>query len=152
MIRVQREAFDAAAELRNFRESQRQGGAIVMFLGTVRELGETGAIEAMTLEHYPEMTEKALAEIETEANRRWPLIGSMIIHRYGRLEPGEDIVLNHLVRKVLEKEISLLLVDVETKVADRTGLQALDHRPGLDDRAAARVACKLRSSPPVRLA
>jgi molybdopterin synthase catalytic subunit len=93
MIRVQREAFDAAAELRNFRESQRQGGAIVMFLGTVRELGETGAIEAMTLEHYPEMTEKALQEIETEANRRWPLVGSMIIHRYGRLEPGEEIVL-----------------------------------------------------------
>jgi molybdopterin synthase catalytic subunit len=93
MIRVQREAFDAAAELKEFQDTQGPGGAIVMFLGTVREMGERGLIEAMTLEHYPAMTEKALSAIETEANKRWPLSGSLIVHRYGRLEPGEDIVL-----------------------------------------------------------
>jgi molybdopterin synthase catalytic subunit len=52
-----------------------------------------GAIAAITLEHYPGMTEKALADIEAEALARWPLSGSLIVHRCGRLEPGEDIVL-----------------------------------------------------------
>jgi molybdopterin synthase catalytic subunit len=91
MIRVQREPFDAAAELRRFNRGK--AGGTVMFLGTVRESNESGRIEAMTLEHYPGMTEKALEEIEREAHRRWPLTNSLIIHRYGRLMPGEDIVL-----------------------------------------------------------
>jgi molybdopterin synthase catalytic subunit len=56
-------------------------------------MAEGEAIRAMTLEHYPGMTEKKLAEIEAEANRRWPLQASLIIHRYGRLEPGDNIVL-----------------------------------------------------------
>lgn len=93
MIRVQREAFDAAAELKQFRKTQAGAGGTVMFLGTVREMAEGGAIEAITLEHYPGMTEKALEEIEAEAHKRWPLSGSLIIHRYGKLSPGEDIVL-----------------------------------------------------------
>ena len=54
--------------------------------------GRPAAISAMTLEHYPGMTEKMLAEIEAEANARWPLSASLIVHRYGRLEPGERIV------------------------------------------------------------
>lgn len=93
MIRVQREAFDAAAEFDKFRRSQTGGGSAVMFVGTVREMTAEGAIEAMTLEHYPGMTEKALEAIEAEACERWPLMASLIIHRFGRLEPGEDIVL-----------------------------------------------------------
>jgi molybdopterin synthase catalytic subunit len=64
-----------------------------MFLGSVREMSEGAEVRAMTLEHYPGMTEKALAEIEAEALRRWPIDASLIIHRHGRLEPGEDIVL-----------------------------------------------------------
>jgi|SRR5687768_5372988 molybdopterin synthase catalytic subunit len=93
MIRVQREPFDAAAELERFREAQTGAGGTVLFIGTVREMTDAGAIEAMTLEHYPGMTEKALEEIEAEAHKRWPLLGSLVIHRYGRLSPGEDIVL-----------------------------------------------------------
>lgn len=93
MIRLQREAFDATAELKRFRQAETGAGSTVMFLGTVREMTDDGAIEAMTLEHYPGMTEKALEEIEAEAHRRWPLMGSLIIHRYGKLLPGEDIVL-----------------------------------------------------------
>jgi molybdopterin synthase catalytic subunit len=93
MIRVQQEAFDAAAELEEFRKAQRGAGAIVMFVGTVREITEGGILTAMTLEHYPGMTEKALEEIEAEAHRRWPLLSSLIIHRYGRLLPGADIVM-----------------------------------------------------------
>jgi molybdopterin synthase catalytic subunit len=93
MIRVQREDFNAAAELDNFRRGQTGAGSTVMFVGTVREMTAEGAIEAMTLEHYPGMTEKALEAIEAEACGRWPLMASLIIHRFGRLQPGEDIVL-----------------------------------------------------------
>lgn len=93
MIRVQAEPFDASAELRALRAAHPGSGASCLFLGTVREMTLEGPISAMTLEHYPGMTEKALAEIEAEAQRRWPISGSLIIHRYGRLEPGEDIVL-----------------------------------------------------------
>jgi molybdopterin synthase catalytic subunit len=93
MIRVQREDFDAAAELDKFRRGQTGAGSTVMFVGTVREMTAEGTIEAMTLEHYPGMTEKALEAIEAEARGRWPLMASLIIHRFGRLQPGEDIVL-----------------------------------------------------------
>ena len=92
MIRVQSEPFDAAAELARLRAGH-DAGASVMFLGSVRELSQGRALSAMTLEHYPGMTEKALAEIEAEARRRWPLLDCLIIHRHGRLLPGDDIVL-----------------------------------------------------------
>jgi molybdopterin synthase catalytic subunit len=92
MIRIQREPFDPATELKRFHRSAEAGGT-VMFLGSVRDKNESGRIESMTLEHYPGMTERALKEIEEEAHRRWPLTNSLIIHRYGRLAPGEDIVL-----------------------------------------------------------
>jgi molybdopterin synthase catalytic subunit len=93
MIRVQEQAFDAAAELKQFQAANRANGATVMFIGTVREMSEGAVIERMTLEYYPGMTEKALAEIEAQAQARWPLDASLIIHRHGRLEPGDDIVL-----------------------------------------------------------
>jgi molybdopterin synthase catalytic subunit len=71
---------------------------VASFIGLVRDMTRDGAgggadTSAMTLEHYPGMTEKLLAEIEAEANRRWPLQASLIVHRYGRLEPGDRIVL-----------------------------------------------------------
>lgn len=93
MIRVQEQPFDAGAELAALKAGRRGVGGTVMFLGTVRDMSEDAEIRAMTLEHYPGMTEKALAEIEAEALARWPIDASLIIHRYGRLEPGEDIVL-----------------------------------------------------------
>jgi molybdopterin synthase catalytic subunit len=93
MIRVQQHAFDAAAELTALKAGKTTIGGTVMFLGTVRDLSGGTDVRAMTLEHYPGMTERALEEIEAEAQRRWPLDASLIIHRYGRLEPGDDIVL-----------------------------------------------------------
>jgi len=93
MIRVQQEAFDAGAEIARLKAGKTGIGGIVVFLGTVRDMSGGGAVSAMTLEHYPGMTETALAEIEAEARQRWPLDDSLIIHRYGRLEPGDDIVL-----------------------------------------------------------
>lgn len=97
MIRVQREDFDIGRELAALTDGKLSVGGLAVFAGLVREMvqgpeGET-RLRAMTLEHYPGMTEKELARIEAEACRRWPLEASLIIHRYGRLEPGERIVL-----------------------------------------------------------
>jgi molybdopterin synthase catalytic subunit len=93
MIRVQQQPFDAGAELAALKAGRTDIGGTVMFLGSVRDYSEGADVRAMTLEHYPGMTEKALAAIEEEAFSRWPIDASLIIHRYGRLEPGEDIVL-----------------------------------------------------------
>lgn len=92
MIRVQQQPFDATAELKALRATG-AAGATVMFIGSVREMAGDAKLTAMRLEHYPGMTQKALEEIETEALARWPISASLIIHRHGRLEPGEDIVL-----------------------------------------------------------
>jgi molybdopterin synthase catalytic subunit len=93
MIRVQREDFDTGAELKALTAGKHDIGGVVTFVGLVRDIAGDAKIGAMTLEHYPGMTEKQLAEIEAEASQRWPLSASLIIHRYGRLEPGEQIVL-----------------------------------------------------------
>ncbi len=93
MIKVQREDFDVGAELAQLTAGRTDVGGVASFIGLVRDVAEGATVGAMTLEHYPGMTEKKLAEIEAEAQRRWPLQASLIIHRYGRLEPGERIVL-----------------------------------------------------------
>ncbi len=93
MIRVQTEDFDPGAEIAALGTANRGVGGVVSFVGLVRELGGEEPVAAMTLEHYPAMTERALAEIEREANARWELEASLIIHRTGRLEAGERIVL-----------------------------------------------------------
>ena len=93
MIRVQRKDFDVGAELKALTRGRHEIGGVVSFVGLVRDMAGDSKIGAMTLEHYPGMTEKQLAAIEAEALQRWPLTGSLIIHRYGRLEPGEQIVL-----------------------------------------------------------
>lgn len=92
MIRVQREPFDVGAELAALAAGRTDIGAIASFVGLVRDQAD-GPITAMTLEHYPGMTERKLAEIEAEALVRWPLQASLIVHRYGRMLPGEPIVL-----------------------------------------------------------
>ena len=93
MIRVQREDFDVGAELQALAGANRQIGGITSFVGLVRDLSDGSDVKRMTLEHYPGMTEQALQEIEAEAQRRWPLAGITIIHRYGPLDPGDRIVL-----------------------------------------------------------
>jgi molybdopterin synthase catalytic subunit len=93
VIRVQAEDFDVGAELARMTAGRTDIGGLASFVGLVRERTEAGALRAMSLEHYPGMTEKRLGEIEAEALRRWPLTATLIIHRYGRLLPGERIVL-----------------------------------------------------------
>ena len=93
MIRVQREDFDVGAEMAALTAGNHAVGGLAVFVGLVRDVAGEAALGAMTLEHYPGMTEKMLERIEAEANRRWPLEASLIVHRTGRLEPGERIVL-----------------------------------------------------------
>jgi molybdopterin synthase catalytic subunit len=92
MIRVQREDFDLGREYAAFVGDGTTAGAVVSFVGRVRD-GEDERIRAIELEHYPAMTEKELGRIEAEARERWPLENVLIVHRYGRLEPGDQIVL-----------------------------------------------------------
>lgn len=90
MIRVQREDFDAGEEMRQLSRGRRDVGALATFLGLVRD--ESDSLASLTLEHYPGMTERQLAAVEAEARRRWTLAEVVIIHRYGRLIPGDNIV------------------------------------------------------------
>jgi molybdopterin synthase catalytic subunit len=93
MIRVQQDDFDPGAEIAALTAGKTRIGGVASFIGLVRDLADGNDVAAMTLEHYPGMTERQLEEIEAEAHRRWPLDASLIVHRYGRLEPGERIVL-----------------------------------------------------------
>ena len=89
MIRVQKEDFNISDEIALL--NCRNVGALASFVGLVRDCNNE--IKAMTLEHYPGMTEKKLAEIEIEARNRWNLEDCLIVHRYGRLKPGDNIVM-----------------------------------------------------------
>ena len=90
-VLVQTVAFDFGAEASSFAAAAAGMGAVVTFSGIVRD--NDGALEAMEIEHYPGMTEKALEKIATEAMERWSLGDALVIHRYGRMEPGEQIMM-----------------------------------------------------------
>lgn len=92
-IRVQSEPIDVGVETAALTAGRSDIGGIGSFLGTVRDTAGGRRITAMSLEHYPGMTERALAAIAAEAEARWPLLGCTVIHRVGRLLPGETIVL-----------------------------------------------------------
>jgi molybdopterin synthase catalytic subunit len=92
-VAVQTAPFDVSAELAALTAGRRDIGGIGCFVGTVRGTVGERTLEAMLLEHFPGMTERALAEIAAEAERRWSLLGCTVLHRVGRLLPGEAIVL-----------------------------------------------------------
>jgi molybdopterin synthase catalytic subunit len=92
-IRLQREAFDLAAELTKLTAGRAEVGAVVSFTGICRAEENGAPITALTLEHYPGMAEAEIARHVEEALARWPLLGVTVVHRYGRLTPGEAIVL-----------------------------------------------------------
>lgn len=93
MIRVQEHDFDPGEEIAKLTDGNTKIGGVCTFVGLVRDFAGDDAIEAMTLEHYPGMTEKQLEAIEKEAHARWPLDATVIVHRFGRLQPGDRIVL-----------------------------------------------------------
>jgi molybdopterin synthase catalytic subunit len=92
-IRIQREPFDVASEMAKLTRGRTDVGAIVTFTGICRGDENGKQIVALTLEHYPGMAEQEIARHVEEAQQRWPLLGVTVIHRHGRLTPGEDIVL-----------------------------------------------------------
>ena len=146
MIKVQREDLDIGAEIATLTDGNTKVGGLAMFVGLVRDLAEHGKISAMTLEHYPGMTEKRLAEIADEAKSRWPLEGVLIIHRYGRLEPGDRIVLvaaTSAHRQMALDACAFLIDWLKTKAPfwkleeSATGAEWVDARES-DDKAAAK--------------
>ncbi|MBL0352873.1 MAG: molybdopterin synthase catalytic subunit MoaE [Candidatus Dechloromonas phosphoritropha] len=92
-IRVQEADFDVGAELAALRAGDTRIGALASFIGLVRDVSHGTGVSEMTLEHYPGMTENALAAIVDEAKSRWDLYGALVIHRVGRLQPCDQIVL-----------------------------------------------------------
>ena len=92
-VRVQAEDFDAGRELDAMTSGRTDVGAQACFVGLVRAANDGSAVSAMTLEHYPGMTEKALQDICEQAMSRWDLIDTLVIHRVGALKPGDRIVL-----------------------------------------------------------
>ncbi len=92
-VAIQTEDFDTGAELAALTSGRTDIGGIGCFVGTVRQTAEGVALAALTLEHYPGMTERALEAIAAEAERRFPLLGCTVIHRVGRLDPGANVVL-----------------------------------------------------------
>lgn len=91
-IRVQTETFDPGHMLNALHAEQAGVGAVVGFVGYVRDFNDGQDVAGMTLEHYPGMTEKALQSIVDEAHQRWPLVNTDVLHRVGELKPGEPIV------------------------------------------------------------
>ena len=92
-VRVQTADFDLGAEVAALRAQDPRIGAVVTFVGTVRDMNDGAAVAEMELEHYPGMTEQSLERIVDEACERWPLAGALVIHRVGPLLPKEQIVL-----------------------------------------------------------
>jgi molybdopterin synthase catalytic subunit len=92
-VRVQSEDFDIGRALEALTSGRRDVGALASFVGLVRDANDGSAVSGMTLEHYPGMTEKALEDICRQAQARWDLIDTLVIHRIGALKPGERIVL-----------------------------------------------------------
>jgi len=92
-VRVQTQDFDVSRELALLRGEDPRVGAVAAFVGTVRDVNDAARVATMTLEHYPGMTEKALAAIVDEARARWDIVDALVVHRVGPLHPTEQIVL-----------------------------------------------------------
>ena len=91
-VRVQHEDFDVSTELAKLRDGDRRVGAVASFIGTVRDVSDNATVHAMTLEHYPGMTEKALEDIVADARQRFDVYAITVIHRIGELRPADQIV------------------------------------------------------------
>jgi molybdopterin synthase catalytic subunit len=145
-IRIQREPFDAAAEAKSLTRGRSDVGAVVTFTGVCRGDEHGKPIAALNLEHYPGMAEDEIARHVEEARSRWPLLGVTVIHRHGRIEPGEDIVL--VVTASAHREAAFaaaeFLMDyLKTRAPFWKQVEQADRRTwvearGVDDEAAAR--------------
>jgi molybdopterin synthase catalytic subunit len=92
-VRVQTQDFDTGKEISQLRNARKDTGAVVSFVGQVRDLNEGETVSQLTLEHYPGMTERALEAIVSQAQSRWDIFDAIVIHRVGTLQPTDQIVL-----------------------------------------------------------
>ena len=92
-VRIQTANFDVGAEIAALRAGRRDVGAVASFVGVVRDMNDGARVGGMTLEHYPGMTERSIAAIIEDAGKRWDILDALVIHRVGRLEPTDQIVL-----------------------------------------------------------
>jgi molybdopterin synthase catalytic subunit len=92
-VRIQEHDFDVSSELAALRAGDKRVGAVATFVGVVRDLNDTAQVSTLTLEHYPGMTEKALAQIVEDAKQRWDIYDALVVHRVGPLSPSDQIVL-----------------------------------------------------------
>jgi molybdopterin synthase catalytic subunit len=149
-IRLQREAFDVPAEVAKLKHGRNDIGAVVTFTGICRADENGEPIAALTLEHYPDMAEAEIARHVEEACSRWPLLGVTVIHRHGRIVPGEDIVLVVTVsshREAAFHAASFLMDYLKTrapfwkqveKAAGKTSVKTWVEAKATDDAAAER--------------
>ena len=152
-IRLQSEAFDVAAEVDKLARGRTDIGAVVTFTGICRadEAGEK--IAALTLEHYPGMAETEIARHVEEASARWPLLGVTVIHRHGRIAPGENIVLvvtasSH--REAAFAAASFLMDYLKTRAPFWKQVEKASGKTWVEAKAADDTAADRWSAPPPR--
>ncbi len=152
-IRLQRETFDAAAEVASLTRGRTDVGAVVTFIGVCRADEGREPIAALTLEHYPGMAEAEIARHVEEASARWPLIGVTVIHRHGRLTPGEAIVLvatasSH--RQAAFAAAEFLMDYLKTRAPFWKQVENASGKTWVDAKAADDSAAQRWSAPPPR--
>ena len=152
-IRLQKEAFDAAAEAALLTRGRTDIGAVVTFTGLCRADENGEAIAALTLEHYPDMAEAEIARHVEEARARWPLMGVTVIHRYGRITPGEVIVLvvtasSH--REAAFAAASFLMDYLKTRAPFWKQVEKASGKIWVDAKATDDAAAERWSTPPPR--
>lgn len=150
-IRLQREAFDIAAEVAKLTSGRTDIGAVVTFTGVCRADENGKPIAALILEHYPGMAEAEIARHVDEARARWPLVGATVIHRHGRLTPGEVIVLvvtasSH--REAAFAAAAFLMDYLKTRAPFWKRVETADGTAWVDAKAADDAAAERWAAPP----
>ena len=152
-IRLQRESFDIAAEVAKLTGGRADIGAVVTFTGVCRADENGKPIAALTLEHYPGMAETEIARHVEEAHARWPLLGTTVIHRHGRIIPGEVIVLVVTVsshRAAAFAAASFLMDYLKTRAPFWKRVETADGTSWVDAKAADDAAAERWAPPPER--
>jgi len=152
-VRLQREVFDVAAEVKKLTHGRSDVGALVTFTGICRADENGEKIAALTLEHYPGMAEAEIARHVDEASARWPLLGATVIHRFGRIAPGEDIVMvatasSH--REAAFAAAEFLMDYLKTRAPFWKQVEKVSGKIWVDAKAADDAAAERWSEPPPR--
>jgi len=153
IIRLQREAFDAGAEVERMTRGRTDIGAVVTFTGLCRADENGKPIAALTLEHYPGMAEAEIGRHVEEACARWPLLGVTVIHRHGRLTPGDVIVLVATVsshREAAFAAASFLMDYLKTRAPFWKQVETVAGTSWIEAKASDDVAAERWSAPPPR--